>query len=148
MVLIIIMETGHISTNDSPNRNPTFSFLMSLHPSMGPILEKTSWRRGSVTWGWMFPTYLYFFPISSDWWLIKNKNNKWQKCNSSKCTWIHSNNIRTRMVSILTNNKHDIKCQWKSTNKYQTQWGTLYLRQGMYKLIQIKTPSYVKVKIN
>lgn len=41
----------------------TFSFLTSLHPSIGPVLEKTSWRRGSVTCVWMFPTYLHFLKI-------------------------------------------------------------------------------------
>jgi hypothetical protein len=39
--------------------NITFYFLMSLHPSTGPILWKTSWSSVSVTWRWILPTYLF-----------------------------------------------------------------------------------------
>lgn len=38
----------------------TFSFLISLQPSTGPVPAKTSCKRGSVTCVWMFPTYLHF----------------------------------------------------------------------------------------
>lgn len=47
-------------TSYAGNLSLTLSFRMSLHPSIGPVFEKTSWRRGSVTCGCMFPTYLQF----------------------------------------------------------------------------------------